>query len=105
MKSSFEKCIGTDKIDKQDLFDRASQRRDTQSQTTHTYHLWQHCCIYLLLLQKVQAALKDFITPAFQSLTHWTGILSSLQLNYKITIYNHLVTNLNITSNHKYLYY
>ena len=103
MKSSFEKCIGTDKIDKQDLFDRASQRRDTQSQTTHTYHLWQHCCIYLLLLQKVQAALKDFITPAFQSLTHWTGILSSLQLNHKITIYNHLVTNLNITSNHKYL--
>ena len=38
MKSSFEKCIGTDKIDKQDLFDRARGGTPKAKQHIHTIY-------------------------------------------------------------------
>ena len=89
MKSSFEKCIGTDKIDKQDLFDRKPEE-EGHPKPNNTYIPFMATLLHLLLLQKVQAALKNFInfiTPAFQSCP-WTSTLSSLQLNYTITTFN-----------------
>ena len=47
MKSSFEKCIGTDKIDKQDLFDREPEE-EGHPKPNNTYIPFMATLLHLL---------------------------------------------------------